>query len=101
MAAPKYTDRLRAQNVRSMGLDIVADLFTKYQNNTLDTAEMELFKIVFPKIASTLLPRLNEHTGEEGGAIIIKQIMYGSDNPPQIPTESISNTIPPEDPAGN
>lgn len=61
MAAPKYTDRILAQEVRSLTL--------KEIKAVLIGGENEFKKALILKLAATVLPRLNEVTGEEGGAI--------------------------------
>lgn len=65
MAAPKYTDRILAQNVRTLALKEIEKILQP------DYEDQEFKKAVLLKIAPTLLPRLNEHTGEDGGAIKI------------------------------
>lgn len=65
MAAPKYTDRILAQNVRTLALKEIEKILQP------DYEDKEFKKAVLLKIAPTLLPRLNEHTGEDGGVIKI------------------------------
>lgn len=69
MAAPKYTDRILAQQVRSLAL--------KEVKAVLEGDDKEYKKALLLKLSTTLLPRLNEHTGEEGEAIqVIAKINY-------------------------
>jgi len=65
MAAPKYTDRILAQNVRTLALKEIEKILQP------DYEDKEFKKAVLLKIAPTLLPRLNEHTGEGGDVIKI------------------------------
>jgi len=65
MAAPKYTDRILAQNVRTLALKEIEKVLQA------DYEDKEFRKAVLLKIAPTLLPRLNEVTGENGNAIVI------------------------------
>lgn len=62
MAAPKYTDRILAQEVRSLTLKKIKAVLESDEDK-------EFQKALLLKLASTVLPRLNEHTGgvdEEG-----------------------------------
>lgn len=72
MAAPNYTDRQLAADVRRLSLKKIKRLLEKEEENTLDSNEQRLYEAVLLKLASTVLPRINEHTGEDGGAILIK-----------------------------
>jgi hypothetical protein len=77
MAAPKYTDRLLASEVRSLTLKEIRKVLQE------DYTDIEFKKAVILKLASTVLPRINEHTGEEGGAIIVqvaKEVLDKNDN---------------------
>jgi len=85
MAAPKYTDRILAQNVRTLALKEIEKILQP------DYEDKEFKKAVLLKIAPTLLPRLNEHTGEDGGVInihIAKEIAETEelDEPPLDPS---------------
>lgn len=87
MAAPKYTDRILAQNVRTLALKEIEKVLQA------DYEDKEFRKAVLLKIAPTLLPRLNEHTGEEGESIKIsievspeiaeKQKLYAAPHDPE------------------
>ena len=62
-------DREKAAKVRNKGLDcLLAVLEEKKEVNRWGKYK----KDVVLKLAGTLLPRINEHTGEGGEAIIIK-----------------------------
>lgn len=63
MAAPKYTDRVLAQEVRSLTLKKIKEV--------LEGEHSEFQKAVLLKLAGTVLPRLSEVTGEDGRAITI------------------------------
>lgn len=65
---PTFNDRKLAAEVRRLTLNEIKSI--------LEVAEMtELKKQVILKLASTVLPRLNEHTGE-GGDPIEQRIIY-------------------------
>jgi len=85
MAAPKYTDRLRAQEVRSLALDEIKAILIGEKDYGKDFKKQLLLKL-----APTLLPRLNEHTGEDGGEIVMKIINYGDNNSLPVPAEKLS-----------
>jgi hypothetical protein len=59
-----FNDRELAANVRTLGLKEIEKI--------LKRTEMDEFKkAVILRIAPSLLPRLNEHTGEDGGPVKI------------------------------
>ncbi len=64
MAAPKYTDRLRAQELRTLALD---EMILVLKGN-----DAEFKKALLLRLAGSVLPRLNEHTGEDGKAIVLR-----------------------------
>jgi hypothetical protein len=84
MAAPKYTDRLRAQSLRTASLDIMIQAI---KGEGEFGEDFEFRKQLLLRLASNVLPRLNEHTGEDGNAILIqiakevsdKQELYETD----------------------
>lgn len=45
------------------------------------------------KLAGTALPRVNEHTGEDGEAIEVKVINYGNYHTVSVPTETVSTAV--------
>lgn len=59
MAAPKYTDRILAQEVRSLTLKRIKAVLESDEDK-------EFQKALLLRLAGTVLPRLNEHTGEAG-----------------------------------
>ncbi len=79
-------DRELAAAVRSLGLQEIQ--FILVANGTSPEAEKARKKIKIPKAAKnkklyetvvsnlskTVLPRLNEHTGEDGGPIVVKGV---------------------------
>ena len=76
MAAANFTDRKRSQELRKLVLDDLIVLF-KTPKNEMDSDTHELYKEVLKRLSGTVLPRLNEHTGEDGEAIkTISQINY-------------------------
>jgi|SRR3989338_8282161 len=84
-------DRKLAVKVRSLALGEIAALL-ELPKVKMSADEYELYKAILIKLAGTILPRLNEHSGEDGGAI--KLYMWGGysgemkdDNPP--PAEEI------------
>lgn len=60
-----FSDRELAGQVRNLALDhLMKVLDPKYKDKTYQ-------KAMLLKIAPTLLPRLNEHTGEDGKPIVL------------------------------
>ena len=60
-----FNDRQLAGQVRSMALDHLKEILNP------DFEDKEYQKQMLLKIASNLLPRLNEHTGEDGAELKI------------------------------
>ena len=70
MAAPKYTDRLLAQEVRTLTLKKIKEV--------LEHESSEFQKALLLRLAASVLPRLNEVTGENGDAMKITIEIAGS-----------------------
>jgi hypothetical protein len=86
MAAPKYTDRLKAQKLRSLAIE---EMIAVFQGD-----DKEFKKQLLLRMATTVLPRLNEHTGENGEAIIINVSKEGAEKYGiNSASSAISNTI--------
>lgn len=64
MPAPKYTDRLKAQELRSLSIVAMIDVI---KGEPSDFRNQLLLRL-----AGSVLPRLNENTGEDGGPMIIQ-----------------------------
>lgn len=68
--APSVIDRELSKKVRNLALEEIYKVLSlpvvKMKND-----DYELYKAILIKLAGTVLPRLNEHTGEGGGAIVI------------------------------
>lgn len=64
MAGKNYNDRILASEVRTMALEKVKVLLKKGKG--------KLYEQILIRLSSTLLPRLNELTGENGGPLIIE-----------------------------
>jgi len=89
MAAPILPYRIQAGKLRKLALDItIATLNGEGEYGE----DLEFKKQLLLRIASNILPRLNEHSGEGGGSIKINVVNYG-DNPSSVLSETISNTI--------
>lgn len=84
MAAPKYTDRILAQEVRTLTLKKIKAVLESDE-------DQEFQKALLLRLAGTVLPRLNEVTGEGGGAVVIQVAKegiekYNLDEPPLSPS---------------
>jgi hypothetical protein len=86
MAAPKYTDRLKAQELRSLSIEAMIEVI---KGKPSDFKNQLLLRL-----AGSVLPRLNENTGEDGGPMIIQVAKEGAEKYGLNPTQSPSdNTI--------
>lgn len=63
-------DRELAARVRKLALEEVEKALKNKKNK-------RLFEAVLLRVAATVLPRLNEHTGEDGDPIMVKLMQYG------------------------
>lgn len=64
-------DRHLAAEVRRLTLNKIKDLFTM-PTVKMSTDDYDLYKAVLIKLAGSVLPRLQEVTGEDGGAIVVQ-----------------------------
>lgn len=90
MAAPIAPDRQLAAEVRRMALGKIKSLLEMGAAQMSDR-EIQLHDKILEKLAGTVLPRLNEITGEDGEAVKITLVNYAS-NTGQIPTETVPST---------
>lgn len=58
-------DRKLAAKVRTLALGEIADLL-EMPKVKMKSDDYELYKAILIKLAGSVLPRLNEHTGEDG-----------------------------------
>lgn len=72
-----FQDRETAARVRSLALGEIEKVLTEQEDK-------DLYKAVLIKLAGTVLPRLNEHSGPEGQPI---PIMNLEDKDPKVITE--------------
>ena len=63
-----FQDRQLAAEVRTLGLQAI--------KKVLEGKQSEFRKQVILRLAGSLLPRLNEHTGEDGGPVEITVLKY-------------------------
>lgn len=66
----KLNDRKLAAQVRTLTLKKIKEIL----ENSID--DIDLYKAVLLKLAGTVLPRLQEHTGEDGAGIVFTTINY-------------------------
>lgn len=67
-----FVDRQMTSAVRNK---VLADIFEVLKETKKVEAFGEYKKQMLLKLASTVLPRINEHMGEGGGAIKISQVL--------------------------
>lgn len=89
-----HNDRVLSARVRTKALKEIEAILD-------EPGLTEYKKALLLKLSGTLLPRLNEHTGEDGEAISIKIISYGDNPPLQLSAENVSTTIPESDGSRN
>lgn len=77
-----------SRDVRDLGLRAIKKVL---ENPDVDK---DLFKAVLIRLAGTLLPRINEHMGENGEPINLNVINYGSNYSFPIPAQGISVAVP-------
>lgn len=65
-------DRIIASRVRKLALGKIEELLMKEKSVLLKDGEYELYKQVLMRLAGTILPRLNEVTGDEGGPLRVE-----------------------------
>ena len=92
MAAPKYTDRLRAQKLRSLTIDQITA--------ALNGDDEAFKKALLLRLAGSVLPRLNEHTGEDGEPINVSIINYGNNTAIPFPAQGLPDTSTTSTPTG-
>ena len=63
-----YEERLLANSVRGLALTEIEKILKKPKH--------KLYGAVIIKLAGTVLPRLNEHSGEGGGPVEVTLIKY-------------------------
>lgn len=68
MAGKSHQDIELAARVRTLTLEEIEKILKKPKH--------KLYGAVIVKLAGTVLPRLNEHTGEDGGAIEVTLVKY-------------------------
>lgn len=89
-------DRKLAAKVRSLTLGKIAEILERPVVK-MDADDYKLYREILVKLAGTVLPRLNEHTGEEGGAIIFKPLLAGKSNVPSDDSTEETPESPKED----
>ena len=83
-----FQDRERSARVRNLALDEIEGILTGKKRVSKRFKEAMILKL-----AGTVLPRLNEHTGEGGGPVQFTIVKYG-DASIQVPTTDLSSSFP-------
>lgn len=79
-------DRKLAASVRTLTLKKIQTI--------LEGEDNDYQRQIILKLAGTVLPRLNEHTGEDGDKLTIQVISYENSNSSQLPTKRLSVGVP-------
>jgi hypothetical protein len=87
-------DRQLAASVRSLALTEIQK-YLEGKEKGYKNEEMKAAIIL--KLAPTLLPRLNEHTGEDGGDINVNLTNYGNQLAVQLRPQAVSASAPASD----
>lgn len=98
MAGIALTDRKLGAEVRRLGLKKLKVIL---EDENHEKYSKEFQQQILLKLASTLLPRINEHTGENGGEIKINLMNYGDTITLPVHATTLSNTISTSDGQGN
>lgn len=64
MSQPIYPDKLRARELRRLSLDAMIEI--------IKGEHTDIRNQLILRLAGSVLPRLNEVTGEDGGAIVVE-----------------------------
>lgn len=84
MAGVTLNDKRLAAEVRTLTLNQI--------KRALNGDDEAFKKALLLKLAPTVLPRINEHTGEDGSAINVNIVKYGDNPAVQLPTETVPDT---------
>lgn len=90
MAGVNLNDRKLASEVRQITLKKIKKLF---ELESLSDKERELHDALLIRLAGSVLPRLNELTGEDGEAVKLQLISYAN-APISVPTETVPDSTP-------
>lgn len=85
MAGIFHNDRKQGARVRRLLLNEVEKILTGDD----EVAKKEILM----KMCTTLLPRLNEHSGEDGEPIKINVVNYGNNNSLSVSAESLPTAL--------
>lgn len=83
--SPTFQDKELAARVRRLALAQIENVLSRPDEDT------EFYKAILLKLASTVLPRINELTGEGGGPLTVQLTQYApASNPtPQVPASGL------------
>jgi hypothetical protein len=79
MAGPLKVTRELADKVRKIGLTEIIEILENQRDYGI-----EFRKQLLLKLAPTLLPRINEHTGADGAALTVNLVSYGNSDSLQL-----------------
>ena len=80
-----HNDRKLAARVRTLALKEIEKI--------LIGEDEDYKKAIILKMSTTLLPRLNEHTGEDGGKIEVNLINYANTATTSLHSKEVSSTV--------
>lgn len=85
-----FQDRELAARVRTLALNQVWSVLNERKLRGEDTG-LEYHKALLMKMAGTILPRLQEHSGADGGALVISydpSFKNKNETPPETTTDN-------------
>lgn len=86
MAGVTLNDKRLAAEVRTLTLRQI--------KKVLEGDDNDFKKQLILKLAPTTLPRINEHTGEDGAPISVNIVKYGDNPTISVRSENLSDTTP-------
>lgn len=91
MAAPVLNDRKQAARVRKLLMDEIERYFSTDPLKLSETEQTTKRELLL-RMAANTLPRLNEHTGEDGDPIKYTLVSYADSTAP-VPTPALPEAV--------
>ena len=79
MAGKTFQDRVLASEVRSLALGKIKIILERPVVE-MSSSDKELHDAILIRLSGTILPRLNEHTGEDGEKLFPQPLLGGKSN---------------------
>lgn len=79
-------DRMLAADVRTLTLKKIKPILEATYDPKKEKDELRFQRELILKLASTVLPRINEHSGNNGDPIVVELVKYGNSNKDEDPS---------------